>query len=123
IHATLTAASQAICDIFTVRPWGASGLIEFLIYNVPLSVSLTGWPGYVLIGIGEVGGEYGIFRTLGGKLNLKTPGREVAENGKLYSKAEYRRKVAQPQSVTDELIPGPGGKENILSVDNCFTRL
>ncbi len=25
IHATLTAASQAICDIFTVRPWGASG--------------------------------------------------------------------------------------------------
>ncbi len=36
IHATLTAASQAICDIFTVRPWGASGLIEFLIYNLPL---------------------------------------------------------------------------------------
>ncbi|MDU2543123.1 MAG: PTS transporter subunit EIIC, partial [Klebsiella sp.] len=48
IHATLTAASQAICDIFTVRPWGASGLIEFLIYNLPLPVSLTRWPGYVL---------------------------------------------------------------------------
>ncbi|VEB03613.1 PTS system protein [Klebsiella pneumoniae] len=45
IHATLTAASQAICDIFTVRPWGASGLIEFLIYNLPLPVSLNALAG------------------------------------------------------------------------------
>ncbi len=123
IHATLTAASQAICDIFTVRPWGASGLIEFLIYNLPLPVSLTRWPGYVLIGIGQFAVYYVIFRTLVVKLNLKTPGREDDENVKLYSKAEYRQKVAQPQSVTDDIIRGLGGKENILSVDNCFTRL
>ncbi|MBN0888494.1 PTS transporter subunit EIIB, partial [Pseudomonas aeruginosa] len=25
--------------------------------------------------------------------------------------------------VTDDIIRGLGGKENILSVDNCFTRL
>lgn len=123
IHATLTAASQAICDIFTVRPWGASGLIEFLIYNLPLPVSLTRWPGYVLIGIGQFAVYYVIFRTTVVKLNLKTPGREDDENVKLYSKAEYRQKVAQPQSVTDDIIRGLGGKENILSVDNCFTRL
>ena len=123
IHATLTAASQAICDIFTVRPGGASGLIEFLIYNLPLPVSLTRWPGYVLIGIGQFAVYYVIFRTLVVKLNLKTPGREDDENVKLYSKAEYRQKVAQPQSVTDDIIRGLGGKENILSVDNCFTRL
>ena len=111
IHATLTAASQA------------SGLIEFLIYNLPLPVSLTRWPGYVLIGIGQFAVYYVIFRTLVVKLNLKTPGREDDENVKLYSKAEYRQKVAQPQSVTDDIIRGLGGKENILSVDNCFTRL
>ena len=57
-----------------------------------------------------------IFRTLVVKLNLKTPGREDDENVKLYSKAEYRQKVAQPQSVTDDIIRGLGGKENILSV-------
>lgn len=119
----LAGASQAICDIFTVRPWGASGLIEFLIYNLPLPVSLTRWPGYVLIGIGQFAVYYVIFRTLVVKLNLKTPGREDDENVKLYSKAEYRQKVAQPQSVTDDIIRGLGGKENILSVDNCFTRL
>lgn len=102
---------------------GASGLIEFLIYNLPLPVSLTRWPGYVLIGIGQFAVYYVIFRTLVVKLNLKTPGREDDENVKLYSKAEYRQKVAQPQSVTDDIIRGLGGKENILSVDNCFTRL
>ena len=29
----------------------------------------------------------------------------------------------EPQSVTNEIINGLGGKENIISVDNCFTRL
>ncbi|UMX63273.1 PTS transporter subunit EIIB [Klebsiella pneumoniae] len=59
------------------------------------------------------------------KLNLKTPGREDDESVKLYSKAGYRQKVAQPQSVTTMTIIRDlrGGKENILSVDNCFTRL
>ncbi len=74
IHATLTAASQAICDIFTVRPRGASGLIEFLIYNLPLPVSLTRWPGYVLIGIGQFAVYYVIFRTLGGEAEPENAG-------------------------------------------------
>ena len=106
-----------------MRPWGASGLIEFLIYNLPLPVSLTRWPGYVLIGIGQFIVYYAIFRTLVVKLNLKTPGREDDDNVKLYSKADYRKKVSGPQSMTDEIINGLGGKANIISVDNCFTRL
>lgn len=127
IHATLTAASQAICDIFTVRPWGASGLIEFIIYNLPLPVSLTRWPGYILIGCGQFAVYYLIFRTLVLKLNLKTPGREDDDDVKLYSKAEYREKIKATantgNSTTDDIIRGLGGKENIISVDNCFTRL
>jgi PTS system arbutin-like IIC component len=71
---------------------GRIGLIEFLIYNLPLPVSLTRWPGYVLIGIGQFAVYYVIFRTLVVKLNLKTPGREDDENVKLYSKADYRKK-------------------------------
>ncbi|STV69605.1 PTS system protein [Klebsiella michiganensis] len=31
--------------------------------------------------------------------------------------------MGEPQSVTNEIINGLGGKENIISVDNCFTRL
>lgn len=73
---------------------GRLGLIEFLIYNLPLPVSLTRWPGYVLIGIGQFIVYYAIFRTLVVKLNLKTPGREDDDNVKLYSKADYRKKSA-----------------------------
>lgn len=96
--------------IHRTSPRGASGLIEFLIYNLPLPVSLTRWPGYVLIGIGQFAVYYVIFRTTVVKLNLKTPGREDDENVKLYSKAEYRQKVAQPQSVTDDIIRGLGAR-------------
>lgn len=127
IHSTLTAASQAICDIFAVRPWGASGLIEFVIYNIPLPASLTRWPLYIVIGIGQFAVYYVIFRTLIMKLNLKTPGREDDEGVKLYNKADYREKIKNKtqasDNVTDDIIQGLGGKENILSVDNCFTRL
>ncbi len=124
IHATLTAASQAICDLFSVRPWGASGLIEFVIYNLPLPVALTRWPLYIVIGIGQFAAYYVIFRTLVVKLNLKTPGREDDDDVKLYSKQDYQAKNKQKNNdVTDEIINGLGGRENIVSVDNCFTRL
>ncbi|GAB51841.1 MULTISPECIES: PTS transporter subunit EIIC [Atlantibacter] len=124
IHATLTAASQAICDLFSVRPWGASGLIEFVIYNLPLPVALTRWPLYIVIGIGQFAAYYVIFRTLVVKLNLKTPGREDDDEVKLYSKQDYQAKNKQKNNdVTDEIINGLGGRENIVSVDNCFTRL
>ena len=114
IHATLTAASQAICDIFTVRPWGASGLIEFLIYNLPLPVSLTRWPGYVLIGIGQFAVYYVIFRTLVVKLNLKTPGREDDENVKLYSKADTARK-SRNRSRSPMTLSAASGARRIFS--------
>lgn len=127
IHATLTAASQALCDVFSVRPWGASGLIEFVIYNLPLPASLTRWPVYILIGIGQFFVYYVVFRTIVVKLNLKTPGREDDDGVKLYNKKDYQEKVQKEkkpavQQVGD-IIKGLGGKDNIVSVDNCFTRL
>ncbi len=121
IHATLTATSQALCDLFTVRPWGAAGLIEFLIYNLPLPVALTRWPLYIAIGIGQFVAYYLIFKTLVLRLNLKTPGREDDGDVKLYSKKEYQEKKSG--QLTSDIIRGLGGRENIISVDNCFTRL
>lgn len=99
IHATLTAASQAICDLLSVRPWGASGLIEFLAYNLPLPVSLTRWPLYVLIGIGQFIAYYVIFRTIVVKLKLKTPGREDDDEVKLYNKKDYQEKYSKVRAV------------------------
>ncbi|WP_187433160.1 glucose PTS transporter subunit EIIB, partial [Serratia marcescens] len=105
----------------------AAGLIEFLIYNLPLPVSLTRWPLYIVIGLGQFGVYYVIFRAVVVKLNLKTPGREDDDGVKLYNKADYREKIKNKtqdsNAITDDIIHGLGGKDNIISVDNCFTRL
>ena len=92
IHAVLTALSQVACNLFQVRPWGASGLVEFLAYNLPLPVSLTRWPLYVVIGLVQFAVYYLVFKTLVLKLNLKTPGREDDQDVKLYSKQDYRNR-------------------------------
>ncbi|MGV8577440.1 PTS transporter subunit EIIB, partial [Pseudomonas aeruginosa] len=109
--------------LFQVRPWGASGLVEFLAYNLPLPVSLTRWPLYVVIGLVQFAVYYLVFKTLVLKLNLKTPGREDDQDVKLYSKQDYRNRKNTLDEPSGIIIRALGGKENIISVDNCFTRL
>lgn len=125
VHAVLTAFSQVICYLFDVRPWGASGLIEFIVYNIPLPASLTRWPLYVVIGIVQFFVYFFIFRYLILKLNLKTPGREDdREDVHLYSKEEYNKaQNAQSEDPSALIVKGLGGIENIISINNCYTRL
>ena len=77
---------------------------------------------------------YVIFRFLIVKFNLKTLGRESeGMEMKLHSKAEYKERAAgntsagsktSDEKVDAALIVGAlGGKENILKVTNCYTRL
>ncbi|WP_323667015.1 alpha-glucoside-specific PTS transporter subunit IIBC [Pectobacterium punjabense] len=77
-----------------------------------------------------------LFRTLILRFNLKTPGREDSEI-KLYSKADYRAKKTRPRNDTPDsavlnnqgrtnaeiYLEGLGGKENIINLNNCATRL
>lgn len=72
---------------------------EFLAYNLPLPVSLTRWPLYVLIGIGQFIAYYVIFRTIVVKLKLKTPGREDDDEVKLYNKKDYQEKYSKVRAV------------------------
>ncbi|KGA36514.1 PTS transporter subunit EIIC [Pectobacterium brasiliense] len=125
IHALLTALSQVACYLLDVRPWGASGLIEFMAYNLPLPASLTRWPLWVAIGLVQFAVYYMVFKALITRLNLKTPGREDNEEVKLYSKQEFRetRGEIQGARLVREVVDALGGAANILSVDNCFTRL
>ena len=86
----------------------------------------------IVIGLAFSGIYFLLFRTLIVKLDLKTPGREADdEESRFYSKQEYREK--QGQKAADKEAPftsaamayleGLGGKENILDVTNCATRL
>ncbi|PWC13026.1 PTS transporter subunit EIIC [Brenneria corticis] len=125
IHAVLTALSQVACYLLDVRPWGASGLVEFVAYNLPLPASLTRWPLWIAIGLVQFGVYYVVFKTLVTRLNLKTPGREDDDAVRLYSKQEYREQQEKMReaSLAADVVDALGGAANILAVDNCFTRL
>ena len=63
------------------------------------------------------------------KMNLKTPVREADdEESKLYTKKEYKAKKENSsdnkyQIAAEVYMEGLGGKENIIDVTNCATRL
>ena len=76
----------------------------------------------MLIPIGLVFGViyYIVFRFMIVKLNLKTPGREdddiEAEKNVVVANDDFTK-------MASIILEGLGGKENLVSIDNCVTRL
>ena len=71
-----------------------------------------------------------LFRFLILKRNYATPGREVGDGEvKLYTRADYNEKRqakntnTAPSDTSKIILEGLGGKENIITLDNCATRL
>ena len=125
VYAAISGVSQAVLNIFSMRPWAASGYIEFFLYNLPMAPSVTRWPYFILIGIIQGIVCYYVFKFFVLKFNLKTPGREDDDEVKLYSKKEYleSKNAKNSDERIANIVKGLGGIENIISVDNCFTRL
>ena len=127
IHAALSGLGMVALNIFGVRAIGPNGLIDFLLYNLPLGIEKTGWPMYMLIGVADFIIYYLIFRVLIIKFKLKTPGREdEGKETKLYTKSDYNEKKngeKENSNLAPIIVEGLGGKENIEKVDNCYTRL
>jgi len=131
----LAGSSFVVLNILGCRAIGPNGFIDFLLYNLPLGVAKTRWPIYILVGIAYFAIYYVVFRVLIVKLNLHTLGREAdGMEMKLHSKAEYKAKVAAESSASAPakgsdkvdgalVVEALGGKDNILKVTNCYTRL
>lgn len=140
VHAALSGFGMVLFNVLGCRAIGPNGFIDFVLYNIPLGVGKTHWPLYILIGVIMFVLYYVIFRVLITKLNLKTLGREDDEaDMRLHTKAEYQEKVALEKggtvaasgasAATDgdvdprAIVSALGGPENIVKVDNCYTRL
>lgn len=137
IHAALSGIGMVAFNILGIRAIGPNGFIDFLLYNLPLGVEKTRWPLYLILGIVEFFVYYFVFRLLIIKFNLKTLGREdEGMEMKLHSKAEYKEKLEEEKKAVGEhsqknnsvidaalIVSAIGGKDNIVKVDNCFTRL
>ncbi|WP_233570018.1 PTS transporter subunit EIIC [Aerococcus agrisoli] len=138
VHAALSGLSMVVLNVFNVRSIGPNGFIDFLMMNVPLGIEKTGWPMYILIGLVFFVIYFVIFRVLIQLMNLKTIGREdEGAETRLYSKKDYLDKksgayASEYTAATSESNTGSigmtvvdllGGKENIESVTNCYSRL
>ena len=132
VHAVLAGSSFVVLNLLGCRAIGPNGFIDFLLYNVPLGTEKTHWPVYILVGVLYFALYYVIFRLLITKLNLKTLGRESeGMEMKLHTKAEYKAKVAGEAAAKPAgdgvnaavIVEALGGKDNILKVTNCYTRL
>jgi PTS system maltose and glucose-specific IIC component len=137
LHAGITGLGMVAFNVFGCRAIGPNGFIDFVLYNLPLGIEKTRWPIYIAIGIAEFFIYYFVFKFVITKFNLKTLGREVeGQEMKLYSKKEYNEKKTGGSGSTSDLtakvetmeegavvVEALGGAENILKVDNCYTRL
>jgi N-acetylglucosamine PTS system EIICBA or EIICB component len=119
IHAALTGISAAICTLLPVRAGFnfSAGFVDwFLSFRAPMAQN----PWMLLI-IGLIFGViyYAVFRFAITKWNLKTPGREDDQDVELNATLSNNDFT----QVASTILKGVGGKSNVVSVDNCVTRL
>jgi PTS system N-acetylglucosamine-specific IIC component len=117
IHAFLTGTAMSVAYLLDIHHgFGFSaGAIDYL-----LNFGIAQKP-ILLAGVGILyGGLYFvIFYFLIKKLDLKTPGREDEVTG------EFEQSAAKGNyaELADGYLAALGGKENVVEIDNCVTRL
>ncbi|MGJ7919722.1 N-acetylglucosamine-specific PTS transporter subunit IIBC [Neobacillus sp. LXY-4] len=121
VHAVLTGLSMVVTstlgirDGFTFSAGAIDYLLNFNIAEKPLLLLLVGLV-YAVV-------YFAIFYTLIKTFNIKTPGREddeeiLAEPSTLSNGAKDKY-----DAMAEHFIQDIGGKDNIISIDNCATRL
>ncbi|KKI87987.1 MULTISPECIES: PTS transporter subunit EIIC [Shouchella] len=91
-------------------------IFDFTIFG--LLYENSRWLFLVLIGLGLAVVTYFIFYWAIIRFDIKTPGREELQNvdSTLLKEKRY-------EEIASKVVEALGGKENILNVDNCITRL
>ena len=122
VHAVLTGISMAVAALFhwTAGFGFSAGFVDFFLSS---RLPLANQP-YMLLVQGLVFAViyYFVFRFMIVKFNLKTPGREdeTEEAGKTEEIAVGKDKF---HTMAVKIYEGLGGDDNVVSVDNCITRL
>lgn len=128
VHACLAGTLAAVMYSFGVVGNFGGGILDTALFQNWVPLFKNHYMTYmiqIIIGLVFTGIWFLVFRFLIIKLNLKTPGRGEEDEDKLYSKADY--KARQKEDVRDmqaaAFLKGLGGKDNIVDVTNCATRL
>ena len=118
VHALLTGISAVVCTLLPVRAGFnfSAGFVDwFLSFKAPMAENP-----WLIIPIGLVFAViyYVVFRIIITKFNLKTPGRE--DDDELTENTVINGDMNE---LAKAYIEALGGRDNILTVDNCVTRL
>lgn len=128
VHALLCACINAVMFLFGVSGAFGNGLIAWLSLNW-IPCGQNHWKTYVvqvIIGLIFSMLWFLVFRFLILKFNFLTPGREEdGEDAKLYTKKDYKAKKEGGNDLgyAAQILAFLGGKDNIIDVTNCATRL
>lgn len=123
VHAALTAVSVAVAAaLHTTAGFSFSaGLVD---YVLSCRLPLANKPWILLImGVAFFVIYYVLFRVLIVKFNLKTPGREDDEEDTAAADAGISLKNTDFAAVAEQIFAALGGHDNVVSIDNCVTRL
>ncbi|MGL5277657.1 MAG: glucose-specific PTS transporter subunit IIBC [Cetobacterium sp.] len=120
IHCVFAGLSFMLMNMFGVRigMTFSGGVIDYIMFGVlPGTEGFeTKWPMVIVVGLGFSVIYYFGFRFFIRKFNLATPGREVGAEIDDQPKAEG-------SELATLVLAALGGKENVISVDACITRL
>jgi PTS system N-acetylglucosamine-specific IIC component len=144
IHAVLTGLSLAIAYLLDIHLGFSfsAGLIDLLLYGTaPAAKNI---PYLILMGVAFSVIYYVLFRFAITKWNMRTPGREPETEFEAEEQANLGEGASSAMSVTaggvasgtatmtapapadskaEQLIAAFGGRENLVTVDACITRL
>ena len=132
VHCVLAGLSFMLMHILNVGVGMtfSGGLIDLVLFGVMQGNAKTHWVWVVVVGAVYFVLYYIIFRFMISKFNYKTPGRDDAEEVKLYTRADVNARNAASGSVpagndpvSALIVDGLGGADNLSDVDCCATRL
>ena len=114
-HAAISGGFIVLLHLCGVTAF-TSNLLGSLVMNLSAGAARTNYPGLYLLGFAEIAVYFVVFTALIKALDLPTPGRRPEE--------PVRPEAAPLDDAgVEKLIAALGGRENICTVDNCFTRL
>ena len=132
VHCVLAGLSFMLMHILNVGVGMtfSGGLIDLVLFGVMQGNAKTHWMWVVVVGAVYFVLYYIIFRFMISKFDYKTPGRDDAEEVKLYTRADVNARNAASGSVpagndpvSAMIVKGLGGAANLADVDCCATRL
>jgi PTS system D-glucosamine-specific IIC component len=125
IHCIFAGAAYMLMHIFNVGVGMtfSGGLIDLFLFGILQGNQKTNWIWIVIVGIGYFVVYYFVFSLLIRKLDLKTPGREISDEVKLYRRSDMDKKQQDGKDISARICEGLGGRGNISDIDCCATRL